>query len=196
MLTVLSAYKEKNKTLYSCLCECGVVKSVRSDHLLSKETVSCGCVRLKPPGVAALTKLYGEYRAAARGRKLEFRISIEEFGQIVQKACYFCNRPPRDFNPYINSDGTYNDKRLRLSTVTRSYIKASGIDRLDNARGYLLDNCVACCAKCNHSKRNYTAEEFVEHCLAVVKHQESIKEGDKNGTTHDNKDSSRTPTAT
>lgn len=42
LLTVLRRDKRKKRTYWICQCECGVVKSIRSDHI-GTNTVSCGC---------------------------------------------------------------------------------------------------------------------------------------------------------
>ena len=45
MLTVLERDKSKNSkdVYYLCLCECGNIKSVLSQHLKRGSTISCGC---------------------------------------------------------------------------------------------------------------------------------------------------------
>lgn len=43
-LTVIERYSNIGKhAAWLCKCECGRTKAVRSDHLLYKKTVSCGC---------------------------------------------------------------------------------------------------------------------------------------------------------
>jgi len=32
---------------YICKCDCGIIKEIRSDHLYSGRTQSCGCLRSK-----------------------------------------------------------------------------------------------------------------------------------------------------
>jgi hypothetical protein len=39
------ARQTRGKTFYRCKCECGTVKPVRKDHLLTSAVVSCGCKR-------------------------------------------------------------------------------------------------------------------------------------------------------
>jgi len=36
----------------------------------------------------------------------------------------------------------------------------NGLDRIDNAKGYILDNVVPCCKHCNYAKRNMSTEKF------------------------------------
>lgn len=35
----------RQKKFYRCRCDCGTVKAVRKDHLLTARVVSCGCKR-------------------------------------------------------------------------------------------------------------------------------------------------------
>lgn len=38
-----------------------------------------------------------------------------------------------------------------------------GIDRIDSSVGYIPDNCVPCCSKCNSSKSDMSYEDFRQH---------------------------------
>lgn len=44
----------------------------------------------------------------------------------------------------------------------------NGVDRLDNAVGYLPGNCVPCCKFCNLAKAGGSYEEFVAYLDRVV----------------------------
>jgi intein-encoded DNA endonuclease-like protein len=46
-LTALSSYKKNNKIYWTCLCDCGKMKDIRIDHLVSGATKSCGCINRK-----------------------------------------------------------------------------------------------------------------------------------------------------
>ena len=43
----------------------------------------------------------------------------------------------------------------------------NGIDRMDNFRGYMVDNCVPCCKACNFSKKCLDAHTFVRRCIHI-----------------------------
>ena len=45
---------------------------------------------------------------------------------------------------------------------------SSGLDRVDNAVGYVSPNLVPCCEVCNHMKWNLTREEFIGRCRKIV----------------------------
>jgi hypothetical protein len=38
---------------------------------------------------------------------------------------------------------------------------ANGIDRVDNTKGYSVDNCVPCCRRCNVAKADMTPDQFL-----------------------------------
>ena len=73
-------------------------------------------------------------------------LSESEFDSITGKACYYCgNEGP------------------------------NGIDRLDNTRGYVLDNCVPCCKHCNYVKSNLSVGVFKEWVTRFVNYQTDNK---------------------
>ena len=38
--------------------------------------------------------------------------------------------------------------------------KYNGIDRINNSKGYTIDNCVPCCFMCNYSKNNHSLSDW------------------------------------
>lgn len=86
------------------------------------------------------TGLKGRFRwsvKSAQKRKLDWTISWEEYRQIVANPCY------------------YHGGKVNESGV--------GLDRLDNSRGYHLDNVVPCCSICNISRnRFFTPAEMLK----------------------------------
>ena len=54
----------------------------------------------------------------------EFTITMEEYCEFIKQPCYYCN--------------------CDISTSS-----GSGMDRIENSKGYLLDNVVPCCRNCN-----------------------------------------------
>ena len=47
----------------------------------------------------------------------------------------------------------------------------NGIDRKDNALGYVEGNVVSCCKFCQYAKRDLPYEEFVAHLARAGQHQ-------------------------
>lgn len=47
----------------------------------------------------------------------------------------------------------------------------NGIDRIDSTIGYLKNNCVSCCSKCNYMKMRLDKKEFIEQCIKISQFQ-------------------------
>lgn len=93
---------------------------------------------------AAKLKTY-ERNAAAKGRV--FALSRDEAYELFRSPCNYCQQPPSE--------------------------KLSGIDRVDNRGGYILDNVVACCSRCNFLKGSLDQGEFVQLCAKIARHKTS-----------------------
>lgn len=83
--------------------------------------------------------------AKAAHRNYEVEITQDEFYEIAKQDCNYCGDPPvekrgpKEWNPSI-------------------YL--NGIDRVDNNKGYVKGNCVACCKQCNRAKDIMSVDEF------------------------------------
>jgi len=73
-------------------------------------------------------------------------LSKEQFRKLTQQNCFYC-----DIKPHSSS----NHKKCNGKFIY------NGIDRVDNTKGYTIDNCVTCCGTCNWMKRTYTQQEFL-----------------------------------
>jgi len=165
-LIVLSEYirchsGNRVRTKWLCKCNrCNNLKYIRSDSLMSGKTTDCGCIGKestskrfrKRYGESARNKLYASYASGARNRNYEFSLSKEEFFKLTQMNCYYCNSSPINIskNTCYNGDYIYN-----------------GVDRIDNTKGYVYNNCVSCCKKCNRAKDTMTVLEFHEWITKV-----------------------------
>lgn len=65
-------------------------------------------------------------RKIVKKRNKEWGLSDEEYKELINQPCYYCNN--------------------ELAPPTKYSI---GLDRLDNALGYVRDNVVSCCMACN-----------------------------------------------
>ena len=164
---------------YSCLCACGVSKIIVGASLRNGDAKSCGCLRTenrsKPPGQATLNHLYAVCRIGARSRNLDFALSAAAHKSIVEQPCFYCGRPPTKQNKYVNADGTVNVINFSPQSIERAWVRASGIDRRDNSKGYTPENCVPCCAVCNTAKMALAEEAFVSHCKRVAEHSATLE---------------------
>jgi hypothetical protein len=73
---------------------------------------------------------------------------------LFKQNCHYCNERPS--NKYIY-------KQPHFSHI----FYYSGLDRIDSKKGYLKDNVVPCCAKCNKAKSDMKYYEFIEHIKKI-----------------------------
>ena len=145
------------QVLWECVCDCGNKVIVFGTYLRNGHTKSCGCQKIDSAsgrrtlyGGTAFKNLYGIYkRGSAARRNLDFDLTIEEFGNIIDKNCFYCGCPP--------SNSHSRDRRSNGPCVY------NGIDRVDNNKGYVMDNVVPCCKRCNYMKREMGQEDFIKH---------------------------------
>lgn len=69
---------------------------------------------------------FNRLKEDSKKRNIDLSISLEEFKLLINKNCFYC------------------DNNLGLKTIY-----GVGLDRLDNTKGYTLDNVVPCCNFCN-----------------------------------------------
>jgi hypothetical protein len=162
----LPAAEGQHNLRVECLCDCGTTVIIPKVNFSAKRTKSCGCLQkinaviagkknCKKPGEAALTQIYNGYIANARYRKLEFSLSKNVFRKIASQNCDYCGAVPTNRN----------------SNFPSGPCLVNGIDRIDNQKGYIAENCIAACKFCNWTKSNYTKEEFLNHVEKIHKYQ-------------------------
>lgn len=75
----------------------------------------------------------------AKERDLVFEITLDDFeANFFNKACFYCGDP------------------------------STGMDRVDNDKGYTSENCVPCCKDCNVMKLAHTQEKFINHLEKII----------------------------
>lgn len=131
-------------------CDCGKEKIINKTTVKRGIVKSCGCLHKKKvfrksPGEAQKTVKYHEYKRSARERKLEFNLTKDEFFKLTNENCFYCNSYPSNVSKSKNNTGDYI---------------YNGIDRVDNNLGYIKNNCITCCKKCNYAKHDMTLDEF------------------------------------
>lgn len=156
-LEVLSIVERtSNGARYRCRCACGTETEVGSTNI--GRTQSCGCLNLDAVASTRIWEVeFNRERQYARLRRhggVPWTLTQEEFNAIVSQACAYCGAPP--------SRDTAVGRRPRP--------KRNGIDRVDNAVGYVLANCVPCCSICNKMKLTLSKDDFLAHVRRIVKH--------------------------
>ena len=168
-LKVISHGFKKGNRFYrvSCECDCGTIKDITEWGLKEKTrgTKSCGCLFTEGLPYNALSKgesnfnqLYNNYRGQANRKeqeKREFNLSKEEFKSIIIRNCHYCGEKPKQKINTRQSNGAFI---------------YNGIDRKNNNIGYIYDNCVPCCKKCNTLKRSMSYGEFITYLTKIYNH--------------------------
>ncbi len=164
---------------YLCVCDCGELKWIKACNLSPtsqrKKTRSCGCLQKeelserqrekhkhKTPDQMAANTLWTGYRLQARRRGLVFEISFDEFVRLIKKNCHYCNQVP------CNYDGTHFRKKYDQPEYRIFY---SGLDRINSDLGYISENVVPCCKKCNVAKNWYSEFEFLSWVKSIYEHK-------------------------
>lgn len=79
------------------------------------------------------------YKVNARIRGIDFKLTMEDFSSFWQKNCAYCN----------------------------DYIETIGLDRIDNKRGYDINNIISCCRLCNFMKKSLSTKVFLNQCEKI-----------------------------
>jgi hypothetical protein len=146
----------RGNIIWECKCDCGKIVYLHSGKLSSKQTISCGCYRTEilrknakpknPIGITPANRLYYNYKQNAKLRYLDFSLTFDEFIKLISKPCYYCGE-----EHYIKTVNI----RFR-----EDYILHNGLDRIDNMKGYTINNVVPCCSICNYARRDLTQQDF------------------------------------
>ena len=153
-LSVKPEYKAgaKGRLSYLCNCECGRSVYVSAQKLMYGKITDCGCIEAQDGKFLANRVLAG-YKRNAKIREIEFNLTLEQFLQLAANPCSYCKSPPS------------NRIENKWNPVEFIY---SGIDRIDNNKGYTAENCVSCCKICNIAKNDLSYQEFRDWIKKLV----------------------------
>lgn len=161
---------------WSCRCDCGNVAVVATNKLTSRHNQSCGCGirdavlrrnRLAnpstlPPGVGAARELLRNYKKnIAAGRDLAWGLTDDAALVLFSGTCHYCGVIPSQVAGKSRNNGAFF---------------YNGIDRLDNAVGYVVGNVVSCCGVCNHAKHMMPYEKFCDWLRRVAEFWKTARE--------------------
>jgi len=166
--------EDRPRTMYVCKCDCGKTAVVRSVSVRKGLTRSCGCLAIEKAtgrnNAGALRKyqasfnhLYHMYSTAcikSNKRNLTFSLTKQQFRKLTKQNCTYCGKSPSNVNK-----GEYY-----------GYYVYSGLDRIDNEKGYTLDNVVPCCKVCNWMRRLLPQEEFLTKVKQICHYQAQKEE--------------------
>lgn len=91
--------------------------------------------------------MFKQYESGAKQRNYKWRLTFNQFMTFWRKPCCYCGK--------------------KIETI--------GLDRIDNDRGYLINNVVSCCSECNLMKHKLNKNNFINQCKKIVQFQPNLK---------------------
>lgn len=86
------------------------------------------------------TPKYKQYYKRDLDRNMLMTVEPFDFEAIIAMPCVYCGKTP-----------------------------CNGVDRIDSAVGYVLNNCQPCCNTCNVMKNSMSHQSFIEHINKIIK---------------------------
>ncbi len=126
-------------------CACGGSGLASYSDLKRGRTNFCTSCREVKSVWAPIRVIYAAYKRAALAKKREFTLTKGQFSNIISSDCFYCDSPP---------------SQLLSKKGMREHLYYNVVDRVDNLRGYTIDNVVAACKFCNFAKKSCPVEEF------------------------------------
>jgi hypothetical protein len=86
---------------------------------------------------------YSHYKHTSKRRNKLVFISKQKFQEITLNNCYICNKMNTRYHQ-------------------------NGIDRKDNDMEYIVENCYACCGRCNYLKNKFDYNKILDKCFKIT----------------------------
>ena len=162
-LTVIGFDRVENKRVFwKCLCDCGITTIKDGQSIRNNTTKSCGCYRHRKikKGESGFNIVLAGYKRGAIERGHVFELDKDTFREIVEQDCHYCNTPPMITR--VNSCKKLTKEAKEYGSYTHN-----GIDRMDNNKGYTVENSVPCCFTCNRGKSGMSYNDFINYIKRV-----------------------------
>lgn len=149
-----------------CKCICGKEQLVREANLKSHFHKSCGCIRRGKTShnYNGYEYISGTYWSrivnGAKIRNLEFNITIQDAFNQCEKQEKKCAISGVELYFPLEIGG----KNINLQTAS--------LDRIDNSKGYIINNIQWIHKDVNKLKTNFEQDKFINWCKIISKFQE------------------------
>jgi hypothetical protein len=104
-------------------------------------------------GSSGFTTLYTHYRLRALRRGYSWDLTKSQFKTFCELNCFYCGIEPRQIQR------VYSKECTKEGLLNSAYVY-NGLDRVDNSKGYSVDNCKTCCKTCNRAKDIMSYQDF------------------------------------
>ncbi len=151
---------------YLCRCDCGreetfIRRVLKSKPVRKRNTICCKqCQKDKLKNNRVAIKydndidrhagiVYSNYKSKCKAKDWTFELSFNQFQDLLLQECWYCGLEASNCR----------QKNVPQGMSRKNF---SGIDRIDNDKGYTIDNCRSCCEDCNKAKRQLSEKRFLE----------------------------------
>ena len=161
-LTVISLLPQRKNRYrcWSCICDCGNKIKVTSNHLKECNTTTCGCGRWKRNSKSEYWKGFGEIslvyfnrvKRGASDRNFPFKITINQIWNLFLKQNRKC---------------ALSGIKLNFQTCESLRDGTASLDRIDNSKGYTIDNVQWIHKDINYMNKDFTQKQLFEYCKLI-----------------------------
>lgn len=165
-----------NVTAYTCQCDCGNIKTMRRDYLLSGRAKSCGCYRKEATRKATMT--HGLSKGSHNHHPL-----YDVWSSMIQR-CH--NQNNKSYSSYgargikVCDDWRTDFQQFYDWSIANGYEHGLQIDRINVNDGYSPSNCrwVSTFVQARNKRSNFNVTFNGEkHCLTDVSKETGIPVG-------------------
>lgn len=135
--------KKLSKRNKSGFCQKHYLEDLKKNTVKCPEKKRLHRNKIEQKSRRSLTGRFTQARyRAEKERGLDWGIAKSEYSELIKLPCHYCKGE-------INETG-------------------AGLDRIDNTKGYLLDNVVPCCGSCNITRGDRLTSEEMKVAMKAV----------------------------
>lgn len=156
---------KRGQSHWLCKCDCGKQKTIRGDHLLNKATKSCGCNQQgagnhRWNGCGEIGGwVWNNYKINASRRNIPFKITVKDMWTKFLEQNRKC---------------ALTGELLQFSTCqSDNNGRTASLDRIDNTRGYEINNIQWVTKTINMAKGKLSQSDFLMLCQQVTSYETS-----------------------
>ncbi len=172
--------KRQRKRYYKCEClGCGAEVIARKHDVESGKASACiSCSSIKMlPDERFWKDLYRRCFKRSTEKGLAFDLTMDQFKSLSSQDCTYCGTKPR-LNTSVRDTAirvaSKRGHRTNSPQIMNLAVPSNGLDRVNNAAGYILSNVKPCCTLCNSMKHIQTDLDFLAQAKKIAAHQEQI----------------------
>lgn len=157
-----------------CRCACGTVKPRPLQKVVKGELKSCGCLGIKggtdTPRIPRERKVQAAQEVTASAEAVHRKLLRAKFDDYVKKSKqrgFEVLKPFSVWRDLVTSPCWYTGRPPEVRHSVNGTFRCHGLDRLDNDKGYDVNNVVPCCSDVNMIRGSLPQHTFLYLCAAL-----------------------------